>query len=71
MNRIGAADLRQIGKILEVPTAYFFEGAPGGWEPAGPASQHTATYFLNFSAHETDSPLDNAAPPIECGYLGG
>ena len=28
-NRIGASRLQQIGKILEVPVAFFFEGAPG------------------------------------------
>src|ERR1700710_1837820 len=31
-NRIGASRLQAIGKILEVPVAYFFDGAPGGWE---------------------------------------
>jgi len=31
-NRIGASRLQQIGKVLEVPASYFFEGAPGGWE---------------------------------------
>jgi transcriptional regulator with XRE-family HTH domain len=48
MNRIGASRLQQIGKILEVPVGYFFEGAPGGWEPAGPGSQRTANTFLEF-----------------------
>jgi transcriptional regulator with XRE-family HTH domain len=35
MNRIGASRLQQIGKILEVPVAFFFEGAPDGWEGTG------------------------------------
>jgi hypothetical protein len=48
MNRIGASPLQQIGKILEVPVAYFFEGAPGGWEPAGDAGGRTANTFLEF-----------------------
>jgi transcriptional regulator with XRE-family HTH domain len=48
MNRIGASRLQQIGKILEVPAAYFFEGAPGGWEPAGPGGDRTANSFLEF-----------------------
>jgi transcriptional regulator with XRE-family HTH domain len=48
MNRIGASRLQQIGKILEVPAAYFFEGAPGGWEPAGPGGDRTANTFLEF-----------------------
>jgi hypothetical protein len=48
MNRIGASRLQQIGKILEVPVAYFFEGAPGGWEPAGAEGDRTASSFLEF-----------------------
>jgi transcriptional regulator with XRE-family HTH domain len=34
-NRIGASRLQQIGRVLEVPTSYFFEGAPGGWQAGG------------------------------------
>jgi transcriptional regulator with XRE-family HTH domain len=37
-NRIGASRLQQIGKTLQVPASYFFEGAPGGWE-GGEASR--------------------------------
>src|SRR3979490_1837996 len=48
MNRIGASRLQQIGKILEVPTSYFFEGAPGGWEPAGADGDRTTNTFLEF-----------------------
>jgi transcriptional regulator with XRE-family HTH domain len=48
VNRIGASRLQQIGKILEVPAAYFFEGAPGGWEPAGAGGDRTANTFLEF-----------------------
>jgi transcriptional regulator with XRE-family HTH domain len=48
MNRIGASRLQQIGKILEVPAAYFFEGAPGGWEPAGTGGDRTTNTFLEF-----------------------
>jgi transcriptional regulator with XRE-family HTH domain len=40
-NRIGASRLQQIGKTLEVPASYFFEGAPGGWE-GGEASYRTS-----------------------------
>jgi transcriptional regulator with XRE-family HTH domain len=35
-NRIGASRLQQIGKTLQVPASYFFEGAPGGWEGGEP-----------------------------------
>jgi transcriptional regulator with XRE-family HTH domain len=44
-NRIGASRLQQISGILQVPVAFFFEGAPdlpgsrtgGGWEAPSPA----------------------------------
>jgi transcriptional regulator with XRE-family HTH domain len=45
MNRIGASRLQQIGKILKVPVAFFFEGAPEGWEGAG--GDRTPNAFLN------------------------
>jgi transcriptional regulator with XRE-family HTH domain len=31
-NRIGASRIQQIGKVLEVPVSFFFDGAPGGWQ---------------------------------------
>ena len=40
-NRIGASRLQQIGKTLQVPASYFFEGAPGGWE-GGETSTRTS-----------------------------
>jgi transcriptional regulator with XRE-family HTH domain len=43
-NRIGASRIQQIGKTLEVPAAYFFEGAPGGWE--GQATSQTTPELL-------------------------
>jgi transcriptional regulator with XRE-family HTH domain len=45
-NRIGASRLQQIGKSLKVPAAYFFEGAPGGWESAGAGGDPTPNRFL-------------------------
>jgi transcriptional regulator with XRE-family HTH domain len=45
-NRIGASRLQQIGKILEVPVAFFFDGAPDGWE--GAAGDRTTNAFLDF-----------------------
>jgi transcriptional regulator with XRE-family HTH domain len=45
-NRIGASRLQQIGKILGVPVAFFFEGASGGWE--GAAGDRTTNAFLDF-----------------------
>ncbi|MHB8271426.1 helix-turn-helix domain-containing protein [Bradyrhizobium sp.] len=45
-NRIGASRLQQIGKALEVPAAYFFEGAPGGWEGDTSSQTPAATIEL-------------------------
>jgi transcriptional regulator with XRE-family HTH domain len=45
-NRIGASRLQAIGKILEVPVAYFFDGAPGGWEGVG--GDRKTSSFLEF-----------------------
>jgi transcriptional regulator with XRE-family HTH domain len=45
MNRIGASRLQQIAKILEVPVAFFFEGAPVGRE--GAAGGRTPNAFLD------------------------
>jgi transcriptional regulator with XRE-family HTH domain len=45
-NRIGASRLQEIGKILEVPAAYFFEGAPGGW--GGVDADRKTNTFLEF-----------------------
>ena len=30
INRIGASRLQQIARVLQVPVAFFFDGAPGG-----------------------------------------
>jgi transcriptional regulator with XRE-family HTH domain len=35
-NRIGASRLQQISHILQVPIAFFFEGAPNASAPHGP-----------------------------------
>ena len=34
-NRIGASRLQQISHILQVPVAFFFEGAPASGRPIG------------------------------------
>src|SRR6202795_1485752 len=53
-NRIGASRLQQISQILQVPVAFFFEGAPivpGEFEPA-PAMQEASSpaYVSDFLA---------------------
>jgi transcriptional regulator with XRE-family HTH domain len=55
INRIGASRLQQISRILEVPPAYFFEGAPS-FEPTarleptflGVAEDSKANYVVDF-----------------------
>ena len=37
-NRIGASRLQQISHILQVPVAFFFEGAPNALAPQGSGS---------------------------------
>ncbi len=55
INRIGASRLQQISRILEVPPAFFFEGAPSfeptaNLEPAfiGVAEDSKANYVADF-----------------------
>jgi transcriptional regulator with XRE-family HTH domain len=46
-NRIGASRLQEIGKVLEVPASYFYEGAPGGYEGTlGTQSSNTLLELL-------------------------
>jgi transcriptional regulator with XRE-family HTH domain len=51
-NRIGASRLQQISTILQVPVAFFFEGAPDltGGRPAGGKDAPSATYVSDFLA---------------------
>jgi transcriptional regulator with XRE-family HTH domain len=63
-NRIGASRLQQIGKSLRVPAAYFFEGAPGGWEPAGTGGDQTPNTFLEFLATRDGQSLVEAFSSI-------
>jgi transcriptional regulator with XRE-family HTH domain len=50
-NRIGASRLQQISKILNVPVAFFFEGAPldsGEVAPAGFEDTTQSVYISDF-----------------------
>jgi len=52
-NRIGASRLQQISQILQVPVAFFFEGAPhasGGPSPTGLEDAPSPTYVSEFLA---------------------
>jgi transcriptional regulator with XRE-family HTH domain len=51
-NRIGASRLQQIATILQVPVAFFFEGAPdlGAARAAGGKDAPSPTYVADFLA---------------------
>jgi transcriptional regulator with XRE-family HTH domain len=51
-NRIGASRLQQISNILQVPVAFFFEGAPDldGARPLGGKDAPSPTYVADFLA---------------------
>src|SRR5690348_18110321 len=52
-NRIGASRLQQISHILQVPVAFFFEGAPaggGGPPAAGMGEAPSPAYVSDFLA---------------------
>jgi transcriptional regulator with XRE-family HTH domain len=48
-NRIGASRLQQIAQILQVPVAFFFEGAPSHVAPAAdaPSSAFVSEYLAS------------------------
>ena len=51
-NRIGASRLQQISKSLNVPPAYFFDGAPsfddGAQVTQSAAAEHGSAYIVDF-----------------------
>jgi transcriptional regulator with XRE-family HTH domain len=49
-NRIGASRLQQISRILQVPVAFFFEGAPHGSESHGSIEAPSPAYVSDFLA---------------------
>jgi transcriptional regulator with XRE-family HTH domain len=49
INRVGASRLSQIANILEVPVAFFFDGAPGEFKQNG-GTQSSPAYVDDFLA---------------------
>jgi transcriptional regulator with XRE-family HTH domain len=47
-NRVGASRLQAIASILEVPIAYFFDGAPGETPAEGFAEENQTAYVVDF-----------------------
>ena len=56
-NRIGASRLQAIGRVLEVPVAYLFEGAPGGYEGT-PGSRASNTLLELLGTREGQTLID-------------
>jgi transcriptional regulator with XRE-family HTH domain len=63
-NRIGASRLQQIANILEVPVAFFFEGAPempgGGQGAGGTTDAPSPSYIAEFLASSDGLALTKA-----------
>jgi transcriptional regulator with XRE-family HTH domain len=65
-NRIGASRLQQLARVLDVPPAYFFEGAPGAAQrDAGFAEPEGAGYVLDFLSTNEGLRLNRAFVAIK------
>ena len=70
-NRIGASRLQQIAHILQVPVAFFFEGAPNvpGFQPSGMAEAPSPAYVSDFLATSDGLALTKAFMRIKDAKL--
>ncbi|MDQ2082157.1 helix-turn-helix transcriptional regulator [Xanthobacteraceae bacterium Astr-EGSB] len=73
-NRIGASRLQQISQILQVPVAFFFEGAPeipgtATWSENGLNEAPSPTYVSDFLATSDGLALTKAFMRIEDAKL--
>jgi transcriptional regulator with XRE-family HTH domain len=71
-NRIGASRLQQISHILQVPVAFFFEGAPNvplANQPEGLAEAPSPAYVSDFLATSDGLALTKAFMRIEDSKL--
>jgi transcriptional regulator with XRE-family HTH domain len=72
-NRIGASRLQQISQILQVPVAFFFEGAPdvpnANWTEGGMSEAPSPTYVSDFLATSDGLALTKAFMKIEDAKL--
>ena len=48
INRISASKLLQIARVLSVPPAFFFEGAPGGVPEGAASGEQSTSTMLGF-----------------------
>ncbi len=72
-NRIGASRLQQISQIMQVPVAFFFEGAPelpiAGLAENGAGEAPSPTYVSDFLATSDGLALTKAFMRIDDGKL--
>lgn len=70
-NRIGASRLQQISNILQVPVAFFFEGAPDshGGAHGGMSDAPSPTFVSDFLATSDGLALTRAFMRIKSGKL--
>lgn len=62
-NRIGASRLQHVAQILQVPVAFFFEGAPG--QPKGTGTAAMPGYVSDFLASSDGLALTQAFTRIK------
>lgn len=70
-NRIGASRMQQISNILQVPVAFFFEGAPNmpGHTPSGMGEAPSPAYVSDFLATSDGLSLTKAFMKIKSPKL--
>jgi transcriptional regulator with XRE-family HTH domain len=69
-NRISASRLQQIAKMLDVPVAFFFEGAPTGDMPTGGFSDAASSaYVPDFMGSSEGVQLTKAFARIKDGKV--
>jgi transcriptional regulator with XRE-family HTH domain len=68
-NRIGASRLQHIATILQVPVAFFFEGAPRPSHGSGMADAPSPAYVSDFLATTDGLSLTKAFMRIKNGKL--
>jgi len=64
-NRIGASRLQQISHILQVPVAFFFEGAPAPQHGEGVSEAPSPSYVSDFLATSDGLALTRAFMEIK------
>ncbi|MGD9846373.1 MAG: helix-turn-helix domain-containing protein [Variibacter sp.] len=68
-NRIGASRLMQISETLQVPVAFFYEGAPSGAGGAGFGEAQSPAYVSDFLATSDGLSLVKAFQQIPDGKV--